>query len=315
MRLRTILLGLLFFFMTTFSFTAENDPNNPDTEPQELIIYRNAFPDIIFTATYNDALKDWQIKAAFSTGTKDADGNPIPGKKSATFIWCEGRLLPEYQLKNTKLFLPLLEEYPYHKELQSPSTYTQAQIEQYRQAGLASNRHNEPFPSQFLLDFIYSSSTRKIVEQHLARIKFLGHKVTVNERIVKPLAAVEKRLLEESKTNQNIAAFLKDVDHIDGYNWREIRDVERKSLHSIAIAIDFLPPKLNKHMYWRWTKDQKGDKWMLTPLKSRWMPPYDVINIFEEEGFVWGGKWLVWDNMHFEYRPELIEFYRQSHKE
>jgi hypothetical protein len=36
------------------------------------------------------------------------------------------------------------------------------------------------------------------------------------------------------------------------------------------------------------------------------MPPKRVIDIFEKEGFIWGGKWTVWDNMHFEYRPELI---------
>jgi hypothetical protein len=45
---------------------------------------------------------------------------------------------------------------------------------------------------------------------------------------------------------------------------------------------------------------------MLIPLSERWMPPDIVIDIFEKEGFIWGGKWTVWDNMHFEYRPELI---------
>jgi len=45
---------------------------------------------------------------------------------------------------------------------------------------------------------------------------------------------------------------------------------------------------------------------MFIPLKNRWMPPDAVIACFEREGFVWGGKWTVWDNMHFEYRPELL---------
>ena len=30
------------------------------------------------------------------------------------------------------------------------------------------------------------------------------------------------------------------------------------------------------------------------------------IEIFEDEGFIWGGRWAVWDNMHFEYHPEII---------
>lgn len=38
----------------------------------------------------------------------------------------------------------------------------------------------------------------------------------------------------------------------------------------------------------------------------RWIPPKAVIEAFESEGFIWGGKWTLWDNMHFEYRPELL---------
>ena len=45
---------------------------------------------------------------------------------------------------------------------------------------------------------------------------------------------------------------------------------------------------------------------MLIPLKSRWMPPAAVIKAFEDEGFIWGGRWAIWDNMHFEYHPELL---------
>jgi hypothetical protein len=45
---------------------------------------------------------------------------------------------------------------------------------------------------------------------------------------------------------------------------------------------------------------------MLLDLDRRWMPPQKVIEIFESHGFIWGGKWIIWDNMHFEYRPEVI---------
>ena len=304
-----IILIATFFVMVAAFLSAETGAGNSvvtDTqatpaEPEELEILRKAFSDITFTATYDKTLKDWQIKATFKVGSK----------KSEIFYWCESRLLPENQLKNKSLYLSIFEDYPYGEEIQDPSTYTQEQIEEYRYAGLSSTRKNEPYPATFLLDFIYSSSSRKTVEEHISKVKFLGHSVTVNDRLVKPLAAVEKRLLELKKTNKTVADFLdKDLDHLEGYNWREISDVDRKSFHSTAIAIDFLPPKLNRHMYWRWTKDQKGEKWMLVPLSSRWMPPYDLINVFEEEGFIWGGKWLVWDNMHFEYRPELLEYHR-----
>ena len=30
--------------------------------------------------------------------------------------------------------------------------------------------------------------------------------------------------------------------------------------------------------------------------------PHGIIQIFEQNGFIWGGKWLHVDSMHFEYR-------------
>ena len=51
---------------------------------------------------------------------------------------------------------------------------------------------------------------------------------------------------------------------------------------------------------------------MLVPLEKRWMPPAEVRKIFEEEGFIWGGYWVIFDNMHFEYHPELIANSAQS---
>ena len=36
------------------------------------------------------------------------------------------------------------------------------------------------------------------------------------------------------------------------------------------------------------------------------MPPLAFVKAFEREGFVWGGKWLFFDTMHFEYRPEIL---------
>ena len=36
------------------------------------------------------------------------------------------------------------------------------------------------------------------------------------------------------------------------------------------------------------------------------MVPLPVVEAFEAEGFIWGGKWYHYDTMHFEYRPELM---------
>jgi len=34
--------------------------------------------------------------------------------------------------------------------------------------------------------------------------------------------------------------------------------------------------------------------------------PWQVVEAFEAEGFIWGGKWNHFDCMHFEYRPEFF---------
>ena len=34
--------------------------------------------------------------------------------------------------------------------------------------------------------------------------------------------------------------------------------------------------------------------------------PFEIVEIFERHGFIWGGKWYHYDTMHFEYRPELL---------
>jgi peptide methionine sulfoxide reductase MsrA len=34
--------------------------------------------------------------------------------------------------------------------------------------------------------------------------------------------------------------------------------------------------------------------------------PWEIVEIFEKHGFIWGGKWYHYDTMHFEYRPEII---------
>ncbi|MDO4403167.1 MAG: M15 family metallopeptidase, partial [Clostridiaceae bacterium] len=34
--------------------------------------------------------------------------------------------------------------------------------------------------------------------------------------------------------------------------------------------------------------------------------PKELVKAFEDNGFVWGGKWAKFDILHFEYRPEII---------
>jgi hypothetical protein len=57
--------------------------------------------------------------------------------------------------------------------------------------------------------------------------------------------------------------------------------------------------------YWQWTA-AKGIDWHSVPVEKRQNPPVAVVRAFEEQGFIWGGRWPRYDTMHFEYHPELL---------
>ncbi len=81
--------------------------------------------------------------------------------------------------------------------------------------------------------------------------------------------------------------------------WRNIRGTKRPSVHSFAIAIDL---DVAGSDYWRWARaDADG----LLRWRNRF--PWEIVEVFERHGFIWGGKWYHFDTMHFEYRPELLQ--------
>lgn len=86
------------------------------------------------------------------------------------------------------------------------------------------------------------------------------------------------------------------------FNWRNIAGTERISMHSFGMTIDV---NVAYSDYWLWVHkvdDENGT--LVIPYKNR--IPTELVAIFEEYGFIWGGKWYHYDTMHFEYRPELF---------
>lgn len=80
-----------------------------------------------------------------------------------------------------------------------------------------------------------------------------------------------------------------------GFAWRRIAGENRLSPHAFGIAFDISPGIAT---YWRWSK--------LRPHPLQQSYPSAIVEAFENEGFIWGGKWHEYDLMHFEYRPEII---------
>ncbi len=124
-----------------------------------------------------------------------------------------------------------------------------------------------------------------------ARVRFLGLPVRVHREIVPALERVAARL-KGAHADPALAPFLRRLS--GGFAARTIAGTDRLSAHAFGIAID-----LDRSVsdYWRW---QRGT--------HRWRNriPQAIVDSFEAEGFIWGGRWWHHDTMHFEYRPELV---------
>ncbi len=266
--------------------------SGPSMIVQELSVLRSAYPNIKIENIFDPTKSDWKIIIS-----KD--------DKTIELYWAEGRYLPANLLGSKEKYRKLIFYIP--KKLADPASFSDAQIEEIRAFGSSESRETAPISATSFFEAIYDTSTRKDVERHITKTMFLGKQVSVHEEIVELLARVEEQILAAAQTDDAVKAFMESISSIEGYSWRQIRDTNGISFHSMGLAIDILPGSWqNKIIYWNWEKNKGNEDWMLIPLSERWMPPDIVIDIFEKEGFIWGGKWTVWDNMHFEYRPELI---------
>ncbi len=272
-----------------------------NTEPAELEIFRKSYSDVKFESFFDSEKQDWLITvtAPIFAETKSEDN-----LKKGEFWWADCRLLPESELENKENYWPLIYEY---SKLKDPKMLTDEEIERVKNFSSAENRQNSAGTPMFFYDFLYAAKSRVIIEDHIVNTTFLGKATKVHERIKPNLKRIEAEIYSEAKTDEEINQFLQNLKSADAYNWRVIQGTGRKSFHSYGIAVDLLPKRLNgKAIFWSWTRDKNPKDWMLTPFEERWMPPQKVIDIFAKEGFIWGGNWIIFDNMHFEYHPELL---------
>lgn len=80
------------------------------------------------------------------------------------------------------------------------------------------------------------------------------------------------------------------------YNCRVVADTGLLSMHAFGAAIDIA---VRQSDYWAWSRARGA-------LTYRNRMPDEIVEVFEAERFIWGGKWYHYDTMHFEYRPELF---------
>ena len=295
--------------------TAKQQKSVIPQEPDKLYIFKKAYPDIIFTSEYQEDLQDWKITMEIpNNGDRPSSNSKLQCNNGdrpriETLYWSNGSLLPQDELINKDQYWTMLYHYSYEAPLADRADFTPEQIERLKSLGSNESRKNGAGTPMFFFDAIYDSTSRVKLETHITHTTFLGKRINIHERIKAPLKKVELRIQELAAIDTEVQTFIDGLRSTEAYFWRVIANTNRKSFHSLGIAVDVLPKSYQgKDVYWSWAKDRDPENWMLTPLKRRWMPPQSVIQIFEEEGFIWGGKWGIWDNMHFEYHPELIYF-------
>ncbi|MDR0562564.1 MAG: M15 family metallopeptidase [Spirochaetaceae bacterium] len=243
-----------------------------------------AYPDRISPAEYRNG--DWAVSI-----------------RGVYYYYAEGRLLPEVLRYRAAEYDPQ-PFYPYPASL--PQWKTPGPEESARIRSQAERRRqNPPKRSQRFYDALWRASTREESYERLKTIRFLGKNTLVHYAILEELALVEELIREAAESNGEVRQWINSIHTVTGWNWRNIADTESRSFHAYGAAIDIQPKSTNLETYWLWTA-RTNPEWWTVPYSRRFHPPEPVIKAFESYGFVWGGKWLNFDTMHFEYRPEIM---------
>jgi hypothetical protein len=220
------------------------------------------------------------------------------------FYYASGRILPENLLGSASNINPQ-PFYNYLKELPAWKTPTAEEAVRYRE--MANNRNQTPLRrSPHFFDTLWRINNRGEADQRVKTIRFLGKSVNVHYLIMENLALVEEQIYAAAKADPHVQSWINGINTLEGWTWRDIAQTQSRSFHAYGLAVDLLPKSLGgKETYWLWASKKKPEWWNIS-YNERYHPPAAVIKAFETYGFIWGGKWLFFDTMHFEYRPEIL---------
>lgn len=152
--------------------------------------------------------------------------------------------------------------------------------------------------SELLFKKMYGNSEKE-VRSHLTQVLWNGSNVmfTSVNGASDSLRAVAKEL-------ENYPELSKYLNSSGTFYWRKVRGANRMSAHSYGIAFDIA---IEYADYWQWSAKSNDEK---IKVKYQNRIPKELVEIFERHGFIWGGSWYHYDTMHFEFRPEILEYAR-----
>lgn len=261
------------------------DVSLPGIGEMEMKALARAYPERIIETAYRKG--DWALRI-----------------DDTWYYWAEGRILPEEQ-RNAWIEYAPFRFYPYPKGLPPLRVLTNEE-KQVLQERLHKAEKNPPRRNEAFLSHLFHASDQQETEANLVTVRFFGFSVRLHKIAAEPLLEVEKDLRSSLESDPEIQRFFSSLTQIGGYNWRPIAGTASRSYHSYGLALDFIPKSWEgKHSYWR-DSQKWEEEWFSIPYEDRWMIPLAIVEAFEKHGFIWGGKWLYFDTMHFEYRPELF---------
>ncbi|MDR2744945.1 MAG: M15 family metallopeptidase [Desulfovibrio sp.] len=155
--------------------------------------------------------------------------------------------------------------------------------------------------NEALLKILYGKNADE-VQENCVPVPFMGGAVLFNKRhgAAAALERVGGKLKELVIREPSLREYILPLEGT--FVRRTIEGTGRLSAHAFAVAIDL---NMKTGPYWRWSKSASAAQ------KARMHYPQAIVDAFESEGFIWGGKWHSFDFMHFEYRPELLQDIRR----
>ncbi len=203
-------------------------------------------------------------------------------------IWKDGTRMSVSDGRSDKSF---------EEKLRNPSILDQLSIP-YIKGPLATPPGPQDDPGRFrniaFFDKMYGDCSKGQVQKKLTKVAWLLKAgggfvpITTVNSIPDKLRAVSEEL---DRLPPEINKYA--VPSAGTFNCRAVKDTGNRSAHAWGAAIDINTKFAD---YWLWAKNGG----------YRNRIPFDIVDIFERHGFIWGGKWRHFDTMHFEYRPELL---------
>ncbi len=170
--------------------------------------------------------------------------------------------------------------------------------ERYRSGPIRKVQRAEEDPGRARVEALFMvryGRTKAAVSAALQPVDFVGTRVRVHRLVAPAFRAVAGRLGPLLRQKPALREFVTGIGGT--FAWRPIAGTQRRSAHSYGIAIDL---NVKRSHYWRWRMNNAGMAWDNSY-------PQEIVDAFEAEGFIWGGRWYHYDTMHFEYRPELLD--------